>query len=150
MPGCLSGCELPEPLPGKQRRDVQVPLKPQWLSAGWIHVDGFTAIAPARRYRNGEAYILTAEFFFASSGFGHTRDTGIGNDTLDGSSAGMAQLLVQQCGRSFRHLIVFILNNSRTPMPRPSITTDTNFGKLIFFITDSSLYLENMFKLVAV
>ncbi len=40
--GCLSGCELPEPLPGKQRRDVRAVKAPNGFRAGWIHVDGFT------------------------------------------------------------------------------------------------------------
>ena len=101
---------------------------PNGFRAGWIHVDGFTAIAPARRYRNGEAYILTAEFFFASSGFSHTRDTGIGNDTLDGSSAGMAQFLGQQCGRSFRHIhCLFFKRLTNTHATTVNNRADTNF-----------------------
>lgn len=128
MPGCLSGCELPEPLPVSSAGTFGAVKAPNGFRAGWIHVDGFTAIAPARRYRNGEAYILTAEFFFASSGFSHTRDTGIGNDTLDGSSAGMAQFLGQQCGRSFRHIhCLFFKRLTNTHATTVNNRADTNF-----------------------
>lgn len=95
---------------------------PNGFRAGWIHVDGFTAIAPARRYRNGEAYILTAEF---SSQAAASAIPAIQVSEMTHSTAApqaWRSFSVSSAAVAFAIFIVCSSSDSRTPMRRPSIT----------------------------
>ena len=106
-----------------------------------IHIDSFAAVAPTRGDGNGDADVLAAEFLLAGSGLRHTRDAAVGDDALNLRAAGVTAVFPRSARRLFAMFMVCSSSDSRTPMRRPSITGRMPiFGKLIFFIADSSRY----------
>ena len=82
---------------------------PDRLDGVRIGVHGLGAVAPAGRHGEGDVHAGFAELVGTGGGFAHAPDGGVRDDDLDGFAVGVAEVLLEELRRGFRHVHGLIL-----------------------------------------
>ena len=77
---------------------------PDGLGRERVHVESFTAVAPAGRYGQGDPYVVGLELVRTGGGFRGAADAGVRDHAFDGFAGGVADIGFNKGGGGLGHV----------------------------------------------